>query len=352
MTDSIPTLTHATERDIDLLLVEELKCSHQFVKWFTSQVRSNSSQYTEIENWDVLHSVRRMRNRREIDIFLTITNIDRTIDGFLIENKLDASDQPEQAESYKDECEQLVSAGEVNAAFIVLVCPEKYAKENSEFSEKFQSVVTYENFVGFLRERVGAENGELKSRLNHRCDLIDQAIHKSRREYEAVPIPEIDNFNSQYVDLCQKRFPELIPGRSMLQSGRPGESKTMIFDPKSLSQQAYLPQIRIVHQLREGNANINFYKWGNHFDDIAASVQASLKGLPFNVAATMNRRKGGNSGLMIYGETPQIDNLKTFEDQQVQLNAGMEMVDRLRGWFEANQSTIREWAESIAELEK
>ena len=34
----IPTLTHATERDIDLLLVEELYTSRDFVFWMAAQI--------------------------------------------------------------------------------------------------------------------------------------------------------------------------------------------------------------------------------------------------------------------------------------------------------------------------
>jgi len=36
--DTFLTLTHATERDIDLLLIEELRCSPEFVKWLVGHV--------------------------------------------------------------------------------------------------------------------------------------------------------------------------------------------------------------------------------------------------------------------------------------------------------------------------
>ncbi len=350
MADKIPTLTHATERDVDLILIEELKCSSEFVCWFTSQVYDNASQANLIKTWDVLHSVRRMRNRREIDIFLTVKNMEGENIGFLIENKLDASDQPDQAESYREECEHLVSAGEVNHSYAILVCPESYISVNSTFAAKFDAVVTYENVMEFMEKRMETEVGELAVRLAHRRNLMDQAVTKSRRGYEAIPVVEIDDFNSKYVTLCQRHFPGLIPGPSMIRVGRPGESKTMIFDPKTLTKYIYLPQTRIVHQLREGNVNINFYTWGNFFDDIATSIQTSLKETPFMVAATMNRRKGGSSGLMVYGETLPIDNLKPFDNQIPELLEGMKMVDLLRDWFEKNQMTIQEWSKQINEL--
>jgi len=45
----IPTLTHATERDIDLLLVEELYSSRDFVLWMAAQ----AGLAKPISLWDV-----------------------------------------------------------------------------------------------------------------------------------------------------------------------------------------------------------------------------------------------------------------------------------------------------------
>jgi hypothetical protein len=39
--DGFLTLTHATERDVDLLLIEKLKCSLDFVKWMVGRVTDN-----------------------------------------------------------------------------------------------------------------------------------------------------------------------------------------------------------------------------------------------------------------------------------------------------------------------
>ena len=62
----IPTLTHATERDIDLLLVEELYASPAFVGWIAAQ----GGVLGQVETSTVLHSKRRTRSQRESDIFV------------------------------------------------------------------------------------------------------------------------------------------------------------------------------------------------------------------------------------------------------------------------------------------
>ncbi|WP_430250780.1 hypothetical protein [Neorhizobium sp. DAR64860/K0K1] len=53
--DTILTLTHATNRDIDLLLVEELQCSPAFGEWLVQRVSGN-----DFERSSVTHSTRGM----------------------------------------------------------------------------------------------------------------------------------------------------------------------------------------------------------------------------------------------------------------------------------------------------
>jgi hypothetical protein len=54
--------------------------------------------------------------------------------------------------------------------------------------------------ANYLAERA-SQPGELGARLMHRHELLEQAITKSRRGYEAVPLPVIEQFNAKYVAL-------------------------------------------------------------------------------------------------------------------------------------------------------
>ncbi|QRM27891.1 PD-(D/E)XK nuclease family protein [Microvirga sp. VF16] len=346
--ENLLTLTHATERDIDLLLVEELKCSSDFVRWFVNEAQGKGQSLGTFSTSSVAHSKRRTHNRREIDICLKLSPRAGLPSYVLIENKLDTSEQPHQAESYREEAELLVQRAEAAAVRSVLVCPSKYAEQNRTFAGKFNAVVLYEDISRYLAERSLGFDGELKARLNHRHELLEQAIQKSRRGYEAVPLPIIEEFNAKYVALCQKECPTLKPGPSMLKEGRPGESKTMIFAPDTLPDWSFLPQMRIVHQLREGNGNINFYGWGDHFTTLAATVAADLKGTPYRVVPTINKRANGRSGLMIVVETPQIDNLKGFDEQREAILSGMRAVDTLNAWIWKNRDAVEQWAETVA----
>src|SRR5438046_4198730 len=121
MPDDILTLSHATERDVDLLLVEEFKCSPDFVRWFSGEIAAIVGASIPVVRSHVTHSRRRTHNRREIDICLQIGGDEASPTYLLVENKLDTMEQFAQAESYREEAAQLVSSGSAKAAYTALL---------------------------------------------------------------------------------------------------------------------------------------------------------------------------------------------------------------------------------------
>ncbi|WP_107340858.1 PD-(D/E)XK nuclease family protein [Agrobacterium pusense] len=344
--DTFLTLTHATERDVDLLLIEELQCSTEFVRWLVARVSNDA-----VERSSVAHSKRRIHNRREIDITLTIEGpTGQTV--CLIENKLDTQEQPRQAESYREEASALVADGRATSVHTILICPRQYAAAAATFARKFDHVIAYEDVADFFSLRASQVSGELRARLLHRRSLMDQATTKARRGYEAVGLIDIDRFLEKYVGMLREEAITLEPGPSMLKSGRPGESRTMIFAPSALPKWPFLPQTRLVHQLREGNANINLYGWGNHFNEVAGEIAADLKNTGYRLIPTINKRVGGHSGLMIVGNTPVVDSLASFNDQREAIVEGAKVAARLRDWLWSNEATLRRWARLISAVEK
>ena len=349
MTDEILTLSHATERDIDLLLVEELRCSHVFRDRFISELSLLTGAPLSHRDGRVSHSRRRMHSRREIDILLEIDGDDGRY-AVLIENKLDTTEQPQQAESYRLEAVALATEG-FGVALTVLVCPEAYAAKASIFAKKFDAVVTYERILAILNSRADVEVGELAFRLRYRAELVSQAIGKGRRGYQAVPLAAVGNFTRAYVAMLGEIGIALPPGPSMLKDA-PAESKTMIFAPSALPKWDFLPQTRLVHQLREGNANICLYGWGDHFSYLAGEMAPALAGTPYRLVPTINKRVGGRAGLMIVADTPQVDNLADFDTQRGQIEVGMRAAAALAKWFSTKRVECEGWAGRAATLRK
>ena len=342
------TLTHATERDIDLLIIEELKCSRVFVEWFIGEIARHTGIEESFDCFDVIHSKRRIHTRREIDITLTLSSGKRRVVA-LIENKLDTAPQPKQAESYRDEAAALVAGG-ADAVWTVLVCPYSYAGQKEGFSAGFDCVVTYEAIATHLSERSETTGGELAARLVHRAKLMDQAVTKARRGYEVVPLAPIGRFAARYVELLRSDGVDLPPGPAMLRSEAGGESKTMIFSPSALPGWPFLPQTRLVHQLREANANICLYTWGDLFTHLAGVIATDLLGTPYRLVPTINKRSGGRSGLMLVADTPVVDNLANFDEQIESIREGQRVTLALRDWFSARSSVVERWAARVTEL--
>ncbi len=345
--DNLLTLTHATERDIDLLLVEELKCSPHFVRWIIQKIAAKPVATTDFTSCEIIHSKRRMHNRREIDICVVLKAPSNLPVYILIENKLDTAEQFEQADSYRAESKLLVSNGTASIVLTALVCPSAYARQQSIFADKFDATISYEDIAEYFLKR-SREPGELGARLLHRHEMIQQATSKSRRGYQAVPLPIIEQFNARYIALARENYPALIPGPSMLKEGRPGESKSMIFAAQVLPTWDFLPQMRIVHQLREANANINFYTWGDHFTALAAIVASDLSGTRYRPIPTLNKRANGKSGLMIVAQTPLIDNQSGFDTQVEAILTGIRTTDGLRAWIWSHRDEIERWASVVA----
>lgn len=186
MTEEILTLSHATERNTDLLLVEELRCSLTFRECFISELSLLTGTARRHRDGRVTHSRRRMHSRREIDVLLEIDGDDGRY-AILIENKLDTTEQPQQAESCRLEAMALATEG-FCTTLTVLVCPEAYAAKAPKFAEKFDAVFTYERILVILKVRADSKSGELGRRLQYRANLVSQAIVKARRGYQAVPL--------------------------------------------------------------------------------------------------------------------------------------------------------------------
>lgn len=349
----IPTLTHATERDIDLLLVEELYASPSFVQWLAGRAGIREA----VQTSTVLHSKRRTRSRREIDIFVDLRLDDTRRCALLIENKLDASEQPDQAESYREELHRI--SDEFTSAVMLIVCSGAYAREHKEFTGKFDSVITYEDVSGYFDQAAMTMAGEGAARARFRRDIMDQAVNKHRRGYTPIPNEIVGNFNAKYVALLANIAPEILPGKSMLMPANGDESTSMIFE--SDASLSALPDdlrpTRFAHELGRGQdhrANyvaVTFGGWGSAVQVLKERVESALSALDVTVSAKPPTKVRPNPGLTVACPTPPVDNQKDFALQKDKLIDGIMRAMELRQWLLTNVSTLREW-KSLVDAKK
>ena len=351
--DFIPTLSHATERDIDLLLVEELQSSLDFVVWMASQAGLSK----EISSWDVKHSKRRTRSRREIDIFVEIVHSDGTQTALLIENKLDAGEQPDQAESYREELDTI--DGSYSRTAMAIVCPEAYASQHNDFVGKFDAVVTYEAIGDYFREAQDEAGSAVVLRYAFRAEILDQAVHKHRRGYTAIPDHIVGDFNAKYVALLAEVAPEIRPGPSMLKPANPRESTSMIFDQNATLRdlpEALRPR-RFAHELGRGSdrrANyvaVTFAGWGAALSSTKERLVADSIELGATFSAKRPTKVRPNPGLVMALATEPVDNQGDFDAQRDKLKDGITTAALLRRWLLSNKNVLASW-QRLVESEK
>lgn len=341
----IPTLSHATERDIDLILVEEIYCSLDFTTWISALAGISSP----IASWEVKHSKRRTRSRREIDIFIDISHSDTSRSAILIENKLDAGEQPDQAESYREELAKL--EGNYKNRSMLITCPEAYAQRHPCFTGKFDNVLSYETISRFFREMISETGSELVLRYRFRADILDQAIHKHRRGYTPIPDKVVGDFNARYVKLLTDLAPEIIPGPSMRKPANPRESTSMIFDPAASFPN--LPEVirprRFAHELGRGSVQranyvaVTFAGWGAALPHVLPQLNADASSLGATFTAEKPTKNRPNPGLKMLLLTEPIDNQRDFDEQAEPLTAGIRSAQKLLHWLLSHHEILHSW---------
>jgi hypothetical protein len=110
------------ERDIDLLVMEELSVSDEFREWFSCRVFGEPSFQAEIGTW---HSVCDSQ-LGESDIIFLFQAMDGARTAILIENKIDAPPQPQQGERYYLRGKKGFTEGYWDKFKTCVIAPSKY----------------------------------------------------------------------------------------------------------------------------------------------------------------------------------------------------------------------------------
>jgi len=280
------------ERDIDLVLLEELNVNHQFCEWFIQSV--GLPEITAHEGaWRSITAY----GKGETDILFSYHANDEKV-YVLIENKLDAYFQHEQSKRYDSRASTYCEDGSCTVAFTVLVAPRQYCENQHDFEQ----YVTYESIGEFLRS-TGGDRGIFK---NH---LLDIAIHKLRRGFQAVNSPIVQEFwmtywlyrSSNYPMLEMKR-PEIVPDGS--------DWPVLKLDR--------LPGVSFYHKLDQGN-----------IDAIIVGINQESMSILKDLFPKDTIVKYSGTRMSIKIESPRIDRHKDFHSQSISVDKGLKVIQDL-----------------------
>lgn len=192
------------ERDIDLLIIEELNVSLEFCDWFVNQLglekpSSKIKAFRSISDYGL----------GETDILISCQTRSKT-KFILVENKIDASFQDNQFERYKERGDNYVNNNKCDEYQIVLIAPRSYCETQSSFS----SFISYESIKKFFTD-------QNEARSNYKGEILSIAIEKERRGYKAINSIPVQAFWKSYYEFKNSNYkgfrmnkPDVVPYNS------------------------------------------------------------------------------------------------------------------------------------------
>lgn len=245
---NLNTFQSITERDIDLLVLEELNVSDEFAHWLVCRVKEEVVSTHIVGAW---HSVVDTL-LGESDLVFIYQLDDLANQAVLIENKIDAEAQPAQGERYQRRGQKGVDEGLWQDFRTCLVAPKAYINKNAEC---YDAYITYEEIMAYF-----VAQGDRRSL--YRAQTIKDAIDKNRRGYCATICPKTTEFARQYLAYVAANFPQLNPEPS---KPRAAGHNWIHFYPVSSNK-----QVRIIHQIYGKSVKLQLLGQAENFEQVRA----------------------------------------------------------------------------------
>lgn len=197
------SIPRKSERDIDLLLAEELSVSPAFAEWFVSQTKFAGAAYRIIE-------VRVSPSDASGETDLEARFIDGPGNAFalLIEDKVGARFQDGQLERYHQRAKTAMEQGLYSNYEVVLCSPLAYFNDQPKAKE-FPCFVSYEDIADQLVASIGVGTSSEDARKRYRADFLRTAATKAINKWVGVYDDATDSFWSAAYSIATREFPIL-----------------------------------------------------------------------------------------------------------------------------------------------
>jgi len=257
LTDIQP-LEAVAERDIDLLLIEELNVDSSFRSWFYGLVWGTIDQdLTFLGAW---HSLTHPQYG-ESDIVVLVQGAEDRKLAILIEDKIDAEPQPNQAGRYRIRGDAGIEKEWWHQYRTCIVAPQAYLDSNSE-AELYDVRLSYESIKQWFVEK------PTDPRAKYKAQLIEEAIEQNRRGYRGVPHGGVTQFWLDYWKLSKTEFPELQMRKP---TKIPANSDWPRFKPRGMN-----PDFVVIHKLRRGAVDLTISGAGDSIERLTELNESLL----------------------------------------------------------------------------
>lgn len=180
--------TLLAERDMDLLVLEEMHASKPFRDWLVSKLFNNTRRVLDFLGAYHTFSLDPLGS---VDILFLFRDVSGRKCSVLIENKIDQPKQNLQAQRYFEFGEKGVEEGGWDEYLTCLFSPQAYFA-TLEPSEYFSSYLSYEEMEGWFQNQAVRLSSILPDRASYKINLIRKAIEQGtgmlRRQDASAPV--------------------------------------------------------------------------------------------------------------------------------------------------------------------
>ncbi len=308
-------LAGVCERDIDLLLLEEFLSSIEFVHWFAESIGVEGGHIRQVV--DAHRSVTHTTGESDLEV-----NFD-TVAGpltLLIENKVGAGLQPEQAARYHLRGTEYVAKGRCARFLAVIVAPDHYFADVGQ-TKGFHHRVSYEALTKWFEAATF-----LGSRRHYKVALLQAAIGKATLGYQPDADAAVTEFFRGYWEIAVSTVPELgmLPPKV-----RPGGSGRVYFKTSALTEQ----KLDIAHKTSRGLVDLHLRGRGAQMALVEARLRPSLE-------ADMEIALAAKSAAVRI-HVPVLDRTASVSSQGEAIRECLKAAKRLHEWAAIHKAQIK-----------
>ena len=305
--DNINFIEAVNERDIDLVLLEELTVSQSFASWFVERVFQVNGIYEKTIG--VWHSFTD-NQLGESDLVFVFQNAEGEKHAILIEDKIGAIAQPEQATRYKKRGNKGKESKFWDSFKTCLVAPQRYI-DSERNATRYDKRISYEQIKNWFIDSSKSIPDDL--RYKYKALLIDEAIEQNRRGYVIIPNEKVSAFWNNYWKYAEKHYPQLEMKRP---GHKPTDADWPYFRPGTLNK-----SFNVVHKLGRGYVDLQISGAAGHLDELSNKYQMVVTDEMEFVTASKSAA--------IRINVPMIDRFKNFFEQQAAADTGLKAAEKL-----------------------
>lgn len=304
------TFKDVSERDMDILFLEEFAMSKEFCRLFLNKVGVNDFEIVSLE-----HS--KMDNELgESDIAVVYTNAEGK-HGILVEDKIDAEAQPNQYERYVLRGEKGVKNGEFDDYEVFIVAPENYLETNEAAREHYQNKVSYEEILDYF-----SAIDDARSRF--KIQQIEQAIRKEKQGYTVIVNEQVTDFWNAYFEY-QKAHYNHLDCRSKPKS----KGSKALWAEYATETEKFL----IIHKTDKGCVDLQISLSKSKAKETVDIIKSSIPNYAtsgFHVSSNKHSRKSDLATIMIRRFVPIVDVKQSFDSQKEKIEESFAAVEKLK----------------------